>query len=341
MYAREQRVLLRHYLEQGLSKSEIARTLKVSRRTVYHWINTGQLDRDLDGGPVRYAPRPPVARKIDRYRAIIQARLAEYPQLSATRLHEEIQAAGYGGGYSQVKEYVRQVRPQPPSDPVVRFETPAGLQAQVDFAEFRLPWGKRYALVVVLGYSRLLWLQFYSRQTMAVLVSGLEQAFTAFGGVPKELLFDQLKAVIIEDHRPAGGKVLENAEFMRFAAHWGFRIRACRPYRARTKGKVERPISYVRQNFFYAREFLNDADLNQQAIFWATHRANARLHRTTGEVPQVRFERDEQATLQTLAIAPYRSVLQPQPAPPMQLPRLPSVERRPLSAYSRLLRARA
>jgi transposase len=343
MYAREQRVLLRHYLEQGLSKSEIARTLKVSRRTVYHWINTGQLDRDLDSGPVRYTARPPVARKIDRYRAIIQVRLAEYPLLSATRLYEEVLAAGYTGGYSQVKEYVREVRPQPPADPVVRFETPAGLQAQVDFAEFRLPWGKRFALVVVLGYSRLLWLKFYPRQTMAVLVRGLEEAFGAFGGVPRELLFDQLKAVIIDDQRPAGGKVLENAEFVRFAAHWGFRIRACRPYRARTKGKVERPISYVRQNFFYAREFLNDADLNQQAISWATHRANARLHRTTREVPQVRFERDEQATLQTLALAPYRSVLQPQPAdtPQPQLPRLPSVERRPLSTYSRILRARA
>jgi hypothetical protein len=178
---------------------------------------------------------------------------------------------------------------------------------------------------------------------MAVLMRALEEAFGALGGVPAELLFDQLKAVIIEDHRPAGGKVLENAEFMRFAAHWGFRIRACRPYRARTKGKVERPISYVRQNFFYAREFLNDADLNHQAISWAMHRANARLHRTTGEVPQVRFERDEQTTLQTLAVAPYRSVLQPQPAPTLQpqLPRLPSVERRPLSAYSRILRARA
>src|SRR6202034_1235673 len=119
-----------------------------------------------------------------------------------------------------------------------------------------------------------------------------------------------MKAVIIEDRRERGGKLLENIEFVRFAAHWGFRIRACRPYRARTKGKVERPISYVRQNFFYAREFLNDADLNQQAISWAMHRANARLHRTTREIPQVRFERDEQATLQTLALAPYRSVLQ-------------------------------
>lgn len=92
---------------------------------------------------------------------------------------------------------------------------------------------------------------------------GLEEAFATFGGVPTELLFDQLKAVIIDHQRPERGKVLENAEFARFAAHWGFRIRAGRPYWARTKGKVERPIRYVRQSFFYGREFLNDADLKR------------------------------------------------------------------------------
>jgi transposase len=342
MYGRERRVLLRHYLEQGLSKTEVARSLGVSRRTLYHWIHGGHLDRDLDTAPVHYRPRPPVARKIDQYREMIQARLAEYPKLSATRLFEEVRAAGYAGGYSQVKEYVREVRPGPPADPVVRFETPPGLQAQVDFAEFRLPWGKRFALLVVLGYSRLLWLQFYPRQTLSVLMRGLEEAFMAFGGVPAELLFDQMKAVIIDDQREVGGKLLENIEFVRFAAHWGFRIRACRPYRAKTKGKVERPVGYVRQNFFYGRQFLNDADLNQQALSWSTRKANLRLHRTTWEVPQVRFDRDERAMLKALAPHPYRPVsqLQQSQSPEPRRASLPSVERRPLSAYSRLLGAR-
>jgi transposase len=342
MYGRERRVLLRHYLERGLSKAELARTLGVSRRTLYYWIRDGELDRELDNEPVRYAPRPAVTRKLDRYRELVQTRLNEFPRLSATRLHDEIRAAGYQGGYTQVKEYVRAVRPSPPADPVVRFETPAGLQAQVDFAEFRLPWGKRHALLVVLGYSRLLWLQFYPRQTMAVLMRALEEAFTAFGGVPAELLFDQLKAVIIEDKREIGGKLLENLEFVRFAAHWGFRIRACRPYRARTKGKVERPVSYVRQSFFYGRQFLNDEDLNQQALSWPSHKANRRVHRTTGEVPQVRFERDERALLQRLAARPYRSVgpLPRSPASTARAPDLPSVERRPLALYGRLGEAR-
>jgi transposase len=343
MYGREQRVLLRHYLEQGLTKAELARTLGVSRRTVYHWIDTGQLERELDDDPVRYRARPPVERKIDRYCPIILARPNEYPKLSATRRHDEIRAAGYAGSYTQVKEYVRQVRPIPAADPVVRFETPPGLQAQVDFAEFRLPWGKRFALLSVLGYSRLLWLQFYPRQTLAVLMRGLEEAFAAFGGVPAELLFDQMKAVIIDDQREVGGKLLENAEFLRFVAHWDFRIRACRPYRARTKGKVERPVSYVRQSFFYGREFLNDADLNAQVQSWTAQKANARVHRTTGEIPRVRFERDERRALRPLAVQPYRSVIQLQPprAAQSQPSLLPSVERRSLAVYGRHTRARA
>jgi transposase len=232
------------------------------------------------------------------------------------------------------------MRPTPAADPVVRFETPPGHQGQVDFAEFRLPCGKRYALVVVLAYSRLLWLQFYARQTMLVLMRGLEDAFDYFGGVPAELLFDQLKAVIVDDEREIGGRLLENAEFMRFAAHWDFRVRACRPYRAQTKGKVERPIGYVRQGFFYGRTFLNDADLNAQALSWLARTANVRLHRTTTEAPRLRFDRDERGILRPLAARPYRSLVMaartPERPRPPQPPALLTVERRPLTWYDRL-----
>lgn len=334
-------MLLRHYLEQGIKKAELARQLGVSRRTLYYWVESGQLDRELDGQPVQYRPRPPVSCKIDRYRAILENRLATFPKLSAVRLHEEIKAAGYQGSYTQVKACVRQIRPTLPPDPVVRFETPPGHQAQVDFAEFQLPWGKRYALVVVLGYSRLLWVRFYERQTMAVLMRGLEEAFGFFGGVAAELLFDQMKAVIIEDQREVGGRVLENGEFMRFAAHWNFRIRACRAYRAKTKGKVERPIRYVRENFFYGRTFLNDADLNTQTRHWMERTANPRLHRTTMEIPNVRFEREERALLRPLAPHPYRQVM-PSTAPVRPKPAgLPQVERRPLAIYDQLVQVQA
>ena len=166
------------------------------------------------------------------------------------------------------------------------FETPAGRQGQVDFGTFTLPWGRRHALVVVLGYSRLLWLRFYPRQTMAVLTEALESAFDRFGGVPEELLFDQMRAVVLSDDRAAGGGLVLNAEFLRFAAHWGFMPRSCRPYRAQTKGKVERPIRYIRESFFYGRTFANDDDLNEQAARWLEGTANLRRHAHDGGAPR-------------------------------------------------------
>ena len=345
MYGWDTLVLLQHLLEDGLSKSAIAQRLGVSRRVVHYWIATGQLTRDLSTSPPRRAS--PRSTQLDPYQPIITARLASYPELSAVRIYEEIRAAGYPGGITQVREYVARVRPQPAPDPVVRYETAPGHQAQVDFAEFRLPWGKRYALVVVLGYSRLLWLKFYPRQTMATVVSGLEEAFAYFGGVPTELLFDQMKAVILDDQRADGGRLLENPEFLRFAAHWGFRIRACRPYRAKTKGKVERPIRYVRGNFFYGREFIGDADLDDQRQRWLELVANARTHRTTDAVPRVRFETEEVMHLQPLAARAYRPLVVPvdrttrRTAPHLLAPTVPSVvvEQRGLASYQALVEA--
>ena len=242
-------MLLKHYLDQGVSKTELSRRFGVNPRTIHYWIKTAQLDRDLLAGAREYAPRPPVAHKLDPYKGIIDARLEAYPKLSATRLFDEVRAAGYPGGYARVRDYVRTVRPREPVEAPARFETPAGHQGQVDFGTFTLPWGRRHALVTVLGYSRLLWLHFYPRQTMAVLMEALESAFEQFGGVPEELLFDQMRAVVLSDDRAAGGGLVLNAEFLRFAAHWGFMPRSCRPYRAQTKGKVERPIRYIREGF--------------------------------------------------------------------------------------------
>lgn len=338
----ETHVLLRHYLEQGLSKTAIAERLGINRRTIARWIQAGELDRDLDQ-EVQYRPRPPAPSKLDPYKSIIQQRLKDYPELTAVRLWEEVRAAGYPGGYSQVRDYVRGVRPRPPVEAVVRFETPPGQQAQVDFARFRLPWGVRYALIVVLGYSRLLWLHYFQRQDMRSLIRGLEESFLFFGGVPHELLFDQMRAVITRDLRLLGGELVHNQEFLRFAAHWGFQPLACRPYRAQTKGKVERPIRYLRSNFFYGRTFVNDADLNRQAERWRDRVANVRIHQTTRERPVDRFERDERAGLGPLPQRRYHSlILPPQleialPAP-VSLP--VDVERRPLSVYAQLAEGR-
>lgn len=162
---------------------------------------------------------------------------------------------------------------------------------------------------------------------------------TAFGFPIPDLLFDQMRAVVVRDLRLEGGPLVENAEFLRFAAHWDFRPRACRPYRAQTKGKVERPIRYIRQDFFYGRSFAGDADLNEQALLWLRTVANVRIHGTTGERPVDRLAL-EQAHLLPLAARPYRSlVLEPRSPEPrsraLPVPHVP-VQRRSLSTYSRI-----
>lgn len=340
MYGSERHVLLRHYLEAGLTKTAIAERLGLDRSTIHRWIRTGDLERDIDADAVRYHPRPARPSKLDPYVPLLRERLTEYPDLTAVRLFAEVRAAGYPGGLSQLKVLVQRLRPPPVVEEVVRFETPPGHQAQVDFARFVLPWGVRYALLVVLSYSRLLWLRFAPRQDFRTLLTGLEAAFGSFGGVPRELLFDQMKAVIARDGRLEGGRLVTNAEFLRFAHHWSFRPRACRPYRAQTKGKVERPIRYLRQSFLYGRRFAGDADLQAQAEHWLATVANVRRHATTLERPVERFERDERASLQPLASRPYCSlVLLPPVAPPRPrsttVPAV-AVEHRPLRVYAQL-----
>jgi transposase len=336
----ERRVRLKHYLRLGYSQTAIAEELGIDRRTIYRWIRSGQLDRDLSEPP-RYSPRPPRPRKLDPFREYLRQRLGDFPDLTATRLLREIRASGYTGGITQLRDFVREIRPHEPEEPVTRFETPPGKQAQVDFAHFRFPWGTRYALVVVLGYSRALWFQYFRRQDLWTLIRGLEQAFQFFGGVPEEILFDQMRAVVSRDLRPHGGRLIENAEFLRFAAHHGFRPRACRPYRAKTKGKVERPIRYIRQDFHYGRSFANDPDANDQALLWLKAVANLRVHATTGERPIDRLEVERQH-LKPLQPSPYRSlVLEPTSnghsrSVQTSVPRI-AVERRPLTAYAQIV----
>ena len=117
-------MLLRHLLDEGLPKAAIAQRLGVSRRLIYHWLATGKLDRELDAPASRTAARRPT--KLDAYHGIIGERLAAWPELSAVRLFEEVRAAGYSGGITQLRDYVAGVRPRPEPEPVIRFETPPG-----------------------------------------------------------------------------------------------------------------------------------------------------------------------------------------------------------------------
>lgn len=333
--------MLLHQLldEAGGDRAEAARRVGVGRTTMYRWITAGLLDQPIDAIQARYKPRPPSPTKLEQYRPLIEARLAEFPRLSGTRLFAECRAAGYAGGVTQLRDFLRGLRPPP--EPVIRFETEPGQQAQIDWAHCRLPWGVRYALVVVLGYSRLLWVQFFPRQDLATLLYGLDACFTAWGGTVRDLLFDQMRAVLTRDDRLIGGGLVHNLELLRFARHWGCRVRVCKPYRAQTKGKVERPIRYLRDSFLYGRTFVSDADLNAQVLDWLATVANVRQHATTHWIPAEQFAQVECPLLLPLPSRPYHSlVLTPPRAASAARARdtIPhvAVERRELSAYAAL-----
>ncbi len=332
------RMLLHQLLDEAQGdRAEAARRVGVGRSTMYRWIEAGLLDQPIESIRARYGPRPGSGSKLDPVKAIILERLEAFPRLSGIRLLAECRAAGYTGGITQLRQYVRGLRPPP--EPIVRYETVPGHQAQVDFAHCRLPWGVRYALLVVLGHSRLLWVRFFPRQDLRTLLIGLSACFTDWQGVPGELLFDQMKSVVTRDERLEGGSLLKNLELSRFARHHGFRIKVCRPYRAKTKGKVERPIRYLRDNFLYGRAFVSDADLNDQVAHWLATVANVREHATTKWVPTERFTTVEQPVLRPLPATPYRSFVLPVATPAVDdaivVPRVP-VERRALSAYAAL-----
>ena len=289
---------------QGLSITAIAQRTGRDPKTVRKYI-----ERGLE--PPAYGPRQ-VGRpsKLAPYLDYLRERIAAFPELTAVRLTREIRERGYSGAYTAVKRFVAAIRPEHLPKPFeVRFETPPGHQAQVDFARFvttftdepeisRIVW----LFSLVLGYSRHIFARFVMHQDLQTLLRCHMLAFSAIGGVPIEILYDRMKTAVIGED--ADGHVVYNRALIALGRHYGFVPRACRPYRAKTKGKVERPFSYIRQDFFLARTFRNLDDLNAQLADWLATVANVRLHGTTQRVVAEAFAA-EQPELQSLPVVPF------------------------------------
>lgn len=192
----------------------------------------------------------------------------------------------------------------------VRFETLPGEQLQIDFGERRVEIGglavKVFLFVATLGYSRRLHVRAYGHEKQDSWFDGIESAFRAFGGVPREVLLDNVKAVILH-HDPASREVVLHPRLHAFASHWRFRIRACAPYRARTKGKDERGVGYVKSNAIAGRCFASWSELEAHLESWTREVADVRVHGTTGETPIARFVRDEISALRPLGAPPFIS----------------------------------
>jgi transposase len=189
----------------------------------------------------------------------------------------------------------------------VRFETAPGRQLQIDFGERFVTIGglavKAFVFVATLGYSRRVHVRAFCNERQENWFAGLESAFAVFGGVPEEVLFDNPRALVVH-HDAASRTVVLNDKLLAFARHWGFAPRACAPYRARTKGKTESGVGYVKKNAIAGRSFETWEAFEAHLARWEREIANARIHGTTEEAPTVRFDRDEAHRLKPLAGRP-------------------------------------
>ena len=291
----EERFMIQELFRNGVSISEIARRTGRDRKTVRSVIN----------GPLMPAvkARPPRVRKIDPFVAYLEKRI-EQGVLNAEKLYQEIRARGYSGKVRMVRQFVQPRRTPKQPTATVRFETEPGQQAQVDWGSFGTIdyFGRQrrlYAFVMTLGWSRAMYIEFTVAMDETWWLRCHLHAFHYFGGVPQEILHDNLKTAVLE--RTADGIVHWHPRYLDFARYYGFSPRACQPYRAQTKGKVESGVKYVRGNFWPGLFFDDLADLNRQGWGWLDNVANVRVHGTTGQVPFVRLA---QEALQPLAGKP-------------------------------------
>ena len=282
---------------EGHSIKAIARMTGRSRNTIRKVIGQKL--------PQRTPPRRRSS-KLDPYKEYVKKRYEECA-LSAVRILGEIRPMGYGGSVIVLRRYLRSLKPQREraAKLTVRYETPPGKQGQADWAycgRFADAAGKLisvYAFVMVLSFSRMLFVRFTTSMKLGELIRCHLEAFAFFGGWPEQILYDNMKQVRL-------GADQWNPLFLDFAQHYGLVPKTHRIRRPRTKGKVERMVDYVKDNFLNGRSFDGIDDLNAQASHWSDTTANVRVHATTREQPAVLWRQEQLTPLGS--IAPYQLV---------------------------------
>jgi len=286
---------IRALSRQGYTYAEIGRLVGRDWRTVKRYLESG-------AQPVYRRKRMPS--KLDPLKPLIDQWLAAEPRLLATRVHQDlVRDYGFGGSYNTVRRYVERARPRPPRRAEERFETAPGFQAQVDWSHeqpIRTSSGLElplYCFHMVLGHSRDSFCALTGSQDLVTFWACHREAFAHFGGVPRELLYDRTKTVV----RTHVGKDVSlgerrfHPEALASAHHYGFSMRLCQAYRAKTKGKVEHDVPYVRERLLRAHTFTSYEQANIAWRSWNEEVARQRVHGTHGEIVAVRAERDRAA----------------------------------------------
>lgn len=338
MIIEERWMEIRILSRQGKGIREISRITGLSRNTVRKYL------RDPEKVP-GYSKRKGRGSKLDPFKAYLKRRVASArpERLPATVLYREIRALGFDGCERLVRNYVRGLYPAPTVEPENRFETAPGHQMQVDWCVFRRGRDPLSAFVATLGFSRISFVAFVISERFDVLKECHEQAFEFFGGVPKEVLYDNMRTVVIQRDAYGTGQHRFHPGLWDLARHFGFLPRLCRPYRARTKGKVERFNRYLKSSFYVplasrlkaAGLKLDVATANIEVRRWLDEVANVRLHRGIGARPIDRLEQ-ERAALQPL---PRRLKVAPSSPDEPTPARWPTENlQRPVAVYEQLLR---
>ena len=303
--------------KQGHSLRQIAKEAGCAVGTVRKHLR-GAAGAQIEQSQQRYERKVKAPTKLAAYVSYLRERVATAKPhwIPATVLYREIAERGYAGGMSQLRAFLRGLKPVAPIEPEIRFETDAGHQMQVDWVEFRRAGvgqkGTRplYAFCATLGYSRASHVEFVDNMRLDTLIACHERSFIAFGGVPRQALFDNMKTVVTERDHYGEGQHQFHAGFLDYARHAGFTIKLCRPYRAKTKGKVERFNGYLRRSFYVPLVTrlaqgglsLDLTSANALVSTWLVEVAHEHIHGTTGERPSARLL-VERAHLQPLAPA--------------------------------------
>jgi transposase len=279
--------------QSGMSLRAIAEELGISRGAVTRALARVQAQREGRAMPL---PRPrPRQSIIDPFEPLLKELLAKYPNLTTERALQELQARGFTGKYTVVRQRLGLLRPRAARPPVPRFETGPGLQAQMDFGVYDLDFtreGRRrvYLFSYLLGYSRRQYLRFVESMDLPTTLREHVHAFHYLGGVARVCLYDNFKAVVLR-HDADGA--LYNPKFLAFATHYGFRPQACRVRRPQTKGKVERKFFYAETSLLNGRTFDTLEHLNEVTAWWLANVADVRVLRDFKETPLQRHQREQ------------------------------------------------
>jgi transposase len=282
--------------QEQLSVAQIAAALQLDERTVSKWIDIKKYQ------PRQTPPRPSI---LDPFKATIARLLAQHPY-TAAQLLQRLRPSGFTGGYTVVKDYVRVVRP-PRQPAFLTLHFAPGETAQVDWGSAGyLPVGsarRRLSFfVMVLCYSRRMYVEFTLAQTQEHFLACHQHAFEYMNGVVSEVMVDNCKTAILS--HPVGQSAVPNPRYLDFARHYGFTIKACAPRKAHEKGRVEKAVHYVKQNFLAGMQLASLEAINAAVRLWLDQVANVRVHGETHQMPNAMFEQ-ERLHLRPLTVLPY------------------------------------